>query len=315
MNKKFDILVVGELNVDLILNQIESFPEIGKEILAENMQLTLGSSSAIFASNICTIGASVAFLGRIGQDQFGDLVINTLQEKKVNTHYIIRSKNQQTGATIVLNYNEDRAMVTHPGAMAYLEAKHVSDQQLCSARHLHVSSIFLQPALLKNIISLFTRAKACGMTTSLDIQWDPSEKWNVDFKMLLPFVDVFLPNEKEITAITDTNDIGEAVSKLLPFSKAIIVKMGNKGSRAYVDNKVIESEAFTNKNVVDAIGAGDSFNAGFISQFIKKASIAKCLDYGNMMGAINTTAAGGTGAFTSLEGIKQTAFTKFNIDI
>ncbi len=315
MNKKFDILVVGELNIDLILNQIDSFPEIGKEILAENMQLTLGSSSAIFASNVSALGASVAFLGRVGQDQFGDLVINTLQEKKVNTNFITRSKTQQTGATIVLNYNEDRAMVTHPGAMSHLEVKDVSDQQLCSAGHLHVSSIFLQPALLPNIINLFTRAKACGMTTSLDVQWDPNEKWNVDFKMLLPFVDVFLPNEKEIMAITNTNDVGEAASKLLSFSKAIIVKMGNKGSRAYMGNKVVESEAFKNNSIIDAIGAGDSFNAGFISQFIKNASIAKCLDYGNIMGAINTTSAGGTGAFKNLKEIKNTANTIFNIDI
>jgi len=315
MNKPFDILVVGELNVDLILNDIAGQATIGKEILADNMALTLGSSSAIFASNISTIGASVAFLGHIGQDQFGDLVINSLKKKKVNTDYIHRSLTHQTGATIILNYGEDRAMITHPGAMNELTVSDISDQQLCSAKHLHVSSIFLQVGLLKDIHKLFARAKVCGMTTSLDIQWDPNEKWDVDFGKLLPFVDVFLPNEKEIMAITNTNDIENAVAKLRDFAKTIVVKMGNKGSKAYSENKMIEAAPFLNTNVVDAIGAGDSFNSGFISQFIKKGPLTKCLDYGNIMGAINTTAPGGTSAFVSKTQILETAKTIFNFDI
>jgi len=126
MNKKFDILVVGELNVDLILNDIAGFPAMGKEILADEMALTLGSSSAIFASNISTLGASVAFLGKVGQDQFGDLVLDSLKRKNVNTQYIKRSTTAQTGATIVLNYSEDRAMVTHPGAMNELNMNDIT---------------------------------------------------------------------------------------------------------------------------------------------------------------------------------------------
>jgi sugar/nucleoside kinase (ribokinase family) len=315
MNKKFDILVVGELNVDLILNDIAGFPAMGKEILADEMALTLGSSSAIFASNISTLGASVAFLGKVGQDQFGDLVLDSLKRKNVNTQYIKRSTTAQTGATIVLNYSEDRAMVTHPGAMNELNMNDIPDSQLCTADHLHVSSIFLQPGLLPDIVNLFAKAKVCGMTTSLDMQWDPEEKWNVDFDKLLPFVDIFLPNEKEIMAITQTDNIDKAVAKLLPFAKNIIVKMGSKGSRAYYGNTSIEAEPFLNTNVVDAIGAGDSFNSGFISQYIKKSNLSDCLNYGNIMGAINTTAAGGTGAFTSLVEVKNTAKTNFNFDI
>ena len=73
MKKQFDVLVIGELNVDIILHNIDNFPEVGKEVLAQQMTLTLGSSSAIFASNISSLGASVAFLGKIGNDEFGDV--------------------------------------------------------------------------------------------------------------------------------------------------------------------------------------------------------------------------------------------------
>ena len=72
--KEFDVLVVGELNVDIILDRINGFPEIGKEILSEKLTVTLGSSSAIFASNLSTLGAKVAFLGKIGKDSHAELV-------------------------------------------------------------------------------------------------------------------------------------------------------------------------------------------------------------------------------------------------
>ncbi len=83
MDKLYDVLVVGELNVDLIMNKIERFPEMGKEILAQQMTLTLGSSSAIFASNISSLGARVAFIGKIGKDKFGEVVTESLQKKNV----------------------------------------------------------------------------------------------------------------------------------------------------------------------------------------------------------------------------------------
>jgi sugar/nucleoside kinase (ribokinase family) len=88
MEKLYDVLVVGELNVDLILDEIEKFPEVGKEVLAQKMTLTLGSSSAIFASNISSLGARVAFIGKIGKDKFGEVVLESLQKNKVDISMI-----------------------------------------------------------------------------------------------------------------------------------------------------------------------------------------------------------------------------------
>ncbi|RLD68856.1 MAG: carbohydrate kinase family protein [Bacteroidetes bacterium] len=312
MNKEYDILVVGELNVDLILNSIKEFPKIGAEILANEMTLTLGSSSAIFASNVSTLGAKVCFLGKIGKDDFGNLVINSLNEKGVSTELIIKSETEKTGATIVLNYDEDRAMVTHPGAMESLKVENITEENLLSAKHLHVSSIFLQPGIKKDIVGLFKRAKNAGLTTSLDIQWDPDEKWDVDFEKLLPFVDVFLPNKEEIKAITGKNTVDEALEALGRYANIIAVKLGNEGSLGYLKGEKTKVPAFINHEVVDAIGAGDSFNAGFIYQYLNKVSLQKCLEYGNLTGAVNTTSSGGTGAFISFEIFREIAKNKFN---
>ena len=297
MEKDIDVIVVGELNVDLILNQIDSFPEMGKEKLAREMTLTLGSSSAIFASNLRSLGAGVSFLGKIGEDIFGDLVIGSLQDKGVNTEYIIRSTELKTGATIVLNFAEDRAMVTHAGAMESLTIEDISDVVLNKAKHLHFSSYFLQPGLKNNIVDLFKKSKAFGLTTSFDAQWDPDEKWDLDLKSVLPYIDVFLPNEQEILHLTGKENLDDAVNAVIPYANLIVVKRGNKGSVVFSESLKRVKEAFLNRNVVDAIGAGDSFNAGFIYKFIQKCSLEQCQEFGNLAGAISTTAPGGTAAF------------------
>lgn len=313
MMERFDILVVGELNIDLILNRLPSLPQEGKEILAKDMTLTLGSSSAIFASNAAVMGNKVAFLGKIGNDSFGDLVIDSLEKKKVNTQYIIRSHNETTGATIVLNYGEDRAMVTFSGAMETMTTDDVKEDLLVRARHLHVSSIYLQPGIKKDIVKLFAKAKNLGLTTSLDMQWDPEEKWELDIENLLPLVDVFLPNEKELLALTDKPNIDDAIETVKPYINVLALKMGNKGSRGVDNKKDILVTPYLNEKVVDAIGAGDSFNAGFITKYLAGAPLVESLKYGNLAGAVNTTAAGGTGAFMSLKNFRKIAEEKFNI--
>ncbi len=311
--ERYDILVVGELNVDLILNRLPSLPVEGKEILAEDMTLTLGSSSAIFASNAAVLGNKVAFLGKVGNDSFADLVITSLQNKGVNTNHIIKSKSEQTGATIVLNYGEDRAMVTYAGAMETLSVSDISEDVLIKARHLHVSSIFLQPALKQGLISLFSKAKNLGLTTSIDMQWDPDEKWEVDLEKLLPLTDVFLPNEAELLALTSTKNIDDAIETVRPYINTLALKMGNKGSRGVQGNEDVFVKPWLNKNVVDAIGAGDSFNAGFITKYLEGFSLNECLKYGNLAGAVNTTGAGGTGAFVSLKEFRKTALDRFGV--
>lgn len=309
--KKFDVLVIGELNVDLILNSIDSFPEMGKEKLAKDMTLTLGSSSAIFASNLSALGAKVAFVGMIGTDVFGNLIKDSLSAKKVNNDYLIISDKWNTGATIVLNYAEDRAMVTYPGAMEHLTMNDISEEAISLAKHLHFSSYFLQPRMQQDIAALFKMAKEKGLTTSLDIQWDPNEKWDFNYKEVLPFVDVFLPNEQEALLLTNEKELDNAIKKLTTFAKHIVVKLGSKGSIVSANGKSTYKKSFLNDNVVDAIGAGDSFNAGFIFKFINGFDIDECQTFGNLTGAINTTAAGGTAAFIDYDQVVKIGKEKF----
>lgn len=309
-HKKFDVLVVGELNIDLILDDLQQFPETGKEILAGKMFYTLGSSSAICASNLSVLGVSVNYCGCIGNDDFGKKIIGDLNVKGVHTNDIIKSKTA-TGITVVLNAHQNRAMVTYPGAMNELSEQHVTDKMLENASHLHVSSVFIQPSLKPGLTKLFKRAKKFGLTTSLDPQWDSYEKWDCDWKNLLPYVDVFLPNMEELKNITQKQTITKAVACIKDTANTIVVKNSIEGASVFYKNEMIEQPAFINHNFADAIGAGDSFDAGFIRRFIQNKSLKECVELGAVCGAINTTAYGGTTAFKDLDAIKKVALEKF----
>ncbi len=313
--RTYDVLVAGELNVDLILNGIHAFPELGKEVLADQMTVTLGSSSAIFASNLSTLGTHVAFCGCLARDQFGEIVLASLKKKGVNTEHIVFTDKSGTGITVALNKNEDRAMVTYPGAMTLFSLGDIPDDLLRRSRHLHVSSVFLSTGLKPDIHTLFSKARSFGLTTSLDPQWDPAEKWDIDFPALLPYVDVFIPNESELLAITGLSSVREAIGSLLPSANIIIVKSGSRGAFLWQSDLVLHQPAFVNTQVIDSIGAGDSFAAGFIHQFVRGKDMKNCLEFGALTGAINTTGEGGTTAFESMDAVRSIAADRFRFQV
>ena len=312
MTKDIDVIVVGELNVDLIFNQVKGFPEVGKEILSDQMTLALGSSSAICASNLSSLGLRVAFIGKLGNDVYGQFIIDKLKQSGVDTSMIIIDRDLKTGATVALSYDEDRGMVTHQGAMSHLGLDDICEGQLLRGKHLHFSSYFFQPGFKNNVHRLFEMAKNVGTTTSFDVQWDPAEKWELNLEQVLPFVDVFIPNEVELKKMTGRSSVDQAIESIKNKSKYLVVKCGSGGSIMFYDNKVVQHKSFLNKDVVDTIGAGDSFNAGFISKFIQGASPEECQEFGNLIGAISTTKAGGTEAFENIDEIMRIAINKFN---
>ncbi|MGN0191599.1 MAG: carbohydrate kinase family protein [Candidatus Cryptobacteroides sp.] len=309
--KKYDILALGELNIDLLLNNISGFPQIGKEIFAGAMNLTLGSSTAIFAANAATLGAKVAFLGMVGADAYGDLVKASLRERGVDVSNIMEVQEAATGLTVILNYGNDRANVTYPGAMSLMGVRHISPELISRCRCVHISSIFLQRTLHDEIFEIVKLVKSAGASLSMDVQFDPEEKWDFDWRAILPMVDIFLPNEQELMCITGERDVESAMEAIRPYINAAVIKMGTKGSCLITRESKTMLAAVLNDEVVDAIGAGDSFNAGFLTAFVAGKSLEECQRTGNLTGAVNTTASGGTGAFSSKSAVEEVALKRF----
>lgn len=314
--KHYDIAAIGELNVDIILNRIESEPEIGKEKFAQDMTVTLGSSTAIFAANAAALGSKVCFVGLVGRDSFGDLVRTSLEAKGVDTRYVKQGETP-TGASICMSYGEDRAVLTYQGAMDIMGLDDIDLSVFDETRHIHLSSIFMQSGVLRDLEKILDLAAAKGVTVSLDTQWDPIEKWAFDYKKLLPKITVFMPNERELQELTGKKTLASAIAEVEPYlGSAMMLKCGSKGSILIKkDGSRTALPAFLNSNVIDAIGAGDSCNSGFVSAFVKGLPLEECQRTGNLTGAVNTTAAGGTGAFTSLEAVRELCRNRFNQEI
>jgi sugar/nucleoside kinase (ribokinase family) len=211
-------------------------------------------------------------------------------------------------------YGQDRINITYPGAMNDLHLDDIDFSFLASAKHMHFSSCFIQPGIRNDLVTLFRRVKELGLTTSFDAQWDPEEKWDLPLEILLPYVDIFLPNIQEFKFLTKSSTSEEGIRKLQSFANYIVIKNGSDGAMAWDGRDLIIQPAFRNDHVVDCVGAGDSFNAGFIKEFINKKSIEKCLETGALAGAVNTTMPGGTGAFESPETFRKIARERFNFE-
>lgn len=299
----FDILVAGEINPDLILTGNVA-PEFGQvEKLVDTAALTIGSSSAIFACGAARLGLKVAFIGVCGDDVFGRFILAEMSKRNVDISNVIVRPDGQTGLSVILNQDADRAILTHPGLIAELQASDITDSLLRQSKHLHVASYFLQTKLQPDLPSLFQRAHSLGLTTSLDTNYDPSEKW-MGFDELLSTTDVFLPNQTEALSITKSPDVESASKQLATQAKLVAIKLGADGALACQDPLLPQGEgsgmmnivrsASISVNVVDTVGAGDSFDAGFIYGYLNNWQIEKSLRLACVCGALSTQRAGGT---------------------
>ena len=293
---KFGISVVGELNLDLVLYGLPGHFELDREHLASSLSLTLGSSSAIFAHNFALLGNRVGFHSAVGDDPLGELCLERLMESGVDVSAVRKFPAKQTGLTVILPQPEKRFILTYPGVMAEMRFEDLDLTQVLDARHLHLSSYFLQKALRPRVPDLFRLAKEAGLSTSLDTNDDPDDRWEQDVLEVLSWVDVLLPNGHEACRLARVEDPVLALDFLAAKVPLVVMKRGEKGALARRGSEIFEASA-ARVAAVDTIGAGDSFDAGFLHQFIRGAKIEECLRYGNLTGALSTTRSGGTEAF------------------
>ena len=295
----FDVLVAGEINPDLILsgNVIPEFGQVEKLVVAAT--LTIGSSSAIFACGAARLGLKVAFIGVCGEDVFGRFMLDEMSRRGVDVSNVIIRSNGQTGLSVILNDQVDRAILTHPGLIADLQASDISDELLRQSRHLHVASYFLQTKLQPDLPNLFRRAHSLGLTTSLDTNYDPSEKWT-GFDELLAVTNVFLPNEREAVSLSGESNANLAAEGLGSRVEALGIKLGAEGALGVRDGVRVRVASIP-VNVEDTVGAGDSFDAGFLYGYLNSWSLEKSLRLACVCGALSTQQAGGTNGQPTLE--------------
>lgn len=304
MKKDMDIVVVGDSNVDVIISGLDSLPVLGTEKLATGFDIVMGGSSTIFACGAAKLGLKTGFIGKLGDDGYGKIVMSTLKKYKVDTSAIVIDPKIKTGVTISLTYPNDRAFLTYLGSISDFKLNDIDYNYINRARHMHLSAFFLQTGLQRDVPNLFKRVKKMGLTTSFDTGFDPEEKWDSGVYNVLKNTDIFLPNEIESTALSKKSEPEAALDALVKYVNIAAIKLGSKGSIA-MDNKMNKVNRNSHKiKVVDTTGAGDSFNAGFIYGFLNGKDIGACLEYGNACGALSAMRIGGATSCPSISEVK-----------
>lgn len=262
------VLVAGELNADLVVSGLSTLPVLGRELLGDSFTMTLGSSSAITAARLAMLthddaDITIDFVGLMGDDDIGHFVLAQLQHYGVNVEQV-EYVDAPTGITIALTYSRDRALLTVPGAMTLFDGAALTPAFLRRYTHLHIGAFYLQPGLQPHIARIFTDARAQGLTTSLDVGWDPAEQWlnNPHLAPALRVTDDFFPNSDEAAALSSEPKILAGL-----VGGTLTIKQGCDGATAYCRNhggwQTTHAAAFP-VEVVDTTGAGDAFNAGYL---------------------------------------------------
>jgi sugar/nucleoside kinase (ribokinase family) len=261
------------------------------------MMLTLGSSSAIVAHNLAALGSRVGFQSHIGEDQLGQIALERLEQGGVDVSRVRRVGGSiTTGLTVILYHEGWRNILTYMGTISELSWEDLDLSYLADSRHFHFSSYYLQRALRPRVGELFQHLKSKGLTISLDTNDDPDDCWKGGLHEILRHVDVFLPNEREACKAAGTVDLEAAIARLSQLVPLVVVKLGRKGALAQRGNERVVSPPLQ-VDAVDPVGAGDSFDAGFLHEYLKGSDLPKCLASGNRAGALSTTRPGGTEAF------------------
>jgi len=302
LGKRFDVTVAGELNMDLVLYGLPQELPPEREHLASRLQFTLGSSSAIFAHNLSVLGSRVGFIARISRDLFGETSLKRLAESGTDVSRVIEldKTNGGTGLTVVLPCGSERRILTYSGTTFGLRFEDLDFDYLTSGRHFHMASFFLHRGLAPRMTEIFRTIKSAGVTISLDPNDDPADTWGGAFFEVLPYVDILFMNEREARAAARTDHLPTAMEQFAEAVPTVVIKRGREGALARSAGKEFSASALS-INPVDSIGAGDSFDAGFVHWYLRGGDVPTCLKYANASAAFSLTCAGGTEAFVSRE--------------
>lgn len=279
-----EIIVVGSLNADLVV-RAPRFPQPGETISGEDLQVIPGGKGANQAVAAARHGAQVSMLRRVGNDGFGDFLLDNLKENNVDFSHVQRDEASTGTATIIVDSNGQNSIVLSAGANGKVTAADVNHASFADHKLLLLQLEIPMPTVL----SAARRARENGLSVILNPA--PAKELPEE---LISLIDYLIPNETELSLITgmEVNDIPSAErvarSLLTRGVKHVIITLGSKG--ALLVNKELSKHVDTYKvDVVDTTAAGDAFIGGFAYCLLQGSLLQECVRYGCACGALATT--------------------------
>jgi ribokinase len=279
-----DILVVGSLNTDLVVGT-PRFPQPGETISGEDLQVIPGGKGANQAVAAARQGARVAMLGRVGNDSFGDFLLDNLKENHVDFDFVQRDAASTGTAIIVVDTNGQNSIVLSAGANGKVAPQDVNNAPLRDFK-----LVLLQLEIpIPTVLAAAQRAREAG----LDVILNPAPAKELP-EGLISLVDYLIPNETELSLLTnmevyDVASAERAARSLLEHGvKNVVVTLGSKGALHVSSAQTTHVDAFS-VSAVDTTAAGDAFIGGFAYSLLQNKSLEQSVRYGCACGALAAT--------------------------
>jgi len=297
------VLCAGILVADLFVPPLAALPEAGQLVATEDFLMDSGGCAANASATLARLGVKARVAGKVGDDSYGAFIMHDLVRKGVETSGISTSRRYGTSKTVILPViGEDRRFIHTFGANADFSAVDIDREALAGASVFYVGGYMVLPDLAQDdLAALFQFAHAHGARTALDVvvpAGDASASLG-DLEQVLPFVDVFMPNDEEARYLTGEEDPRrQAEAFLRTGCGAAVITMGGRGALLMDQTQSIEAPAF-DVALVDSSGAGDAFAGGFIAGMMMGLDRAETLRFASAIGGSCCTQLGcTTGIFT-----------------
>ncbi|WP_223588235.1 carbohydrate kinase family protein [Neobacillus bataviensis] len=262
--------IIGNYNIDVIIGSVKEAPKWDTEILADRFEQRIAGTAGYMALALHSLGIPSIILSSVGNDEYGDFLIEALLKRGLETQGIVKLPNQQTCVGFVIVHKDgSRAITTVSGAHDYfdLEMYHSKKHLLNECEEIVICGAYLLPKFsVEDALVVAKEQRALGKKIYFDPSWDPngwSEKTVSQTLEILKYVDVYMPNETEICNLTGKEDWHDALHIVSQYCCEVVVKLGSKGAAFCKEGKIIR-EAGTKVTAVDTTGAGDVFDMGYL---------------------------------------------------
>lgn len=280
------IAVIGRLYCDLIFTGLEEMPVLGRERFAPGLTIAAGGGAFITSAWLKTLGVEPLLVADLGHDPFSAVIGQAIDAHGIDRRGLRVLPVPLPRVTVAMPLRGDRAFLSHVAAAGRRDL--ADELRELAPRWLHVCEI----GTLVEHPELIALARETGATLSVDPSWDDRLLFDPQARRLLSAADLLLPNEEEARALTDGAEGEAAAVRLAAEGAWVVLKRGSAGVLVIGPEGRFE-EPSPEARVVDATGAGDAFNAGFITGRLQALSWQDAARLGVRCGARAVERAGG----------------------
>lgn len=299
------ILCAGNLTQDILAWPVDEVV-FNTTVWVDDLITSLGGNGANTACAIGLLGGRVRLTGMVGQDARGDALLDQLRAAGVDA-VLARSPLPTPATVVIVRSDGARSFLHRPGASreAFAGGLEFTQELAAGCSHFHLANPFSMPNIRKHAPAVLARAKAAGLTTSLDTGWDAFGDWLKIVGPCFENLDLLFVNAEEAEKLSGRGSETEAAEFFREHGvRNTVVKLGAGGCAVFDSRECVRVPAFR-VHVVDSTGAGDCFAGAFLAALQRGMPVPEAARFANAVGALNVECPGATTGLLDFEGTLQ----------